>query len=78
MASDEQPSPWKGAGEVAQIGLTLVVATVIGLGVGYYLDLWLGTRPWLLLVGLVFGIAAGFLNIFRAARALERDQNRRD
>ncbi len=58
--------------------MTLVVATVIGLGVGYYLDLWLGTRPWLLLVGLAFGIAAGFLNIFRAARALERDQNRRD
>jgi ATP synthase protein I len=71
----EPSSPWKGVGEVAQIGMTLVVATMLGLGGGYLLDRWLGTRPWLSLVGLVFGIAAGFVNIFRTAKAIERDQN---
>ena len=71
----EQPSPWKGVGEVAQIGMTLVVATMLGLGGGYLLDRWLATRPWLSLIGLVFGIAAGFVNIFRTAKAIERDQN---
>ena len=70
-----EQSPWKGVGEVAQIGMTLVVATMLGLGGGYLLDRWLGTRPWLSLVGLVFGIAAGFVNIFRTAKALERDQH---
>jgi len=63
--------------EVAQVGLTLVVATVIGLGVGYYLDRWLGTKPWLTLVGLGFGIAAGFLNLFRAVKKLDQNGNDR-
>lgn len=60
---------------IAQVGLTLVVATVIGLGAGYYLDRWLGTKPWLTLVGLGFGIAAGFLNLFRAVKKLQDDGN---
>ena len=75
MAPDEPPSPWKGAADVAQIGMTLVVATVIGLGAGYYADRWLGTAPWLMLVGLGLGIAAGFVNIFRAVQRLGQDRN---
>jgi ATP synthase protein I len=76
MASGERP-PWTEMADVAQVGLTLVVATVIGLGAGYYLDQWLGTKPWLTLVGLGFGIAAGFLNLFRAVKKLQQDGNDR-
>ena len=50
----------------------MVAATVIGLGAGYYGDRWLGTSPWLTLVGLLFGIAAGFVNLFRSVKAAER------
>ena len=57
---------------VASIGMTMVAATVIGLGAGYYGDRWLGTSPWLTLVGLLFGIAAGFVNLFRSVKAAER------
>jgi len=46
---------------------------VIGLVGGYYVDRWLGTTPWLLLVGLVLGIAAGFVNLFRSVSRAERD-----
>ena len=49
------------------MGLTLVISTVLGLWGGYALDRWLGTAPWLLLVGLLLGIASGFVNLFRAA-----------
>jgi ATP synthase protein I len=73
MASGDRRPPWTDFAEVAQVGLTLVVATVIGLGAGYYLDGWLGTKPWLMLVGLGFGIAAGFVNLFRAVKKLEKD-----
>jgi ATP synthase protein I len=75
MASGERP-PWTEMAEIAQVGLTLVVATVIGLGAGYYLDRWLGTKPWLTLVGLGFGIAAGFVNLFRAVKKLQQGNDR--
>jgi ATP synthase protein I len=76
MASGERP-PWTEMADVAQVGLTLVVATVIGLGAGYLLDRWLGTKPWITLVGLGFGIAAGFLNLFRAVKKLQQNGNDR-
>jgi ATP synthase protein I len=52
----------------ASVGITLVMATVIGLAGGYYADRWLGTAPWLTMIGLGIGIVAGFVNLFRAAR----------
>ena len=71
MAPGGDPG-WRSLGEVASIGMTMVAATMIGLGAGYYADRWLGTSPWLMLVGLLFGIAAGFVNLFRSAKAAER------
>lgn len=45
----------------------LVVAPLIGFGMGYGLDAWLGTTPWFKAVFFVFGVIAGFLNVLRAA-----------
>ncbi|OGW60763.1 MAG: hypothetical protein A2638_04675 [Nitrospirae bacterium RIFCSPHIGHO2_01_FULL_66_17] len=55
----------KGLALASRVGLELVAATVIGAGLGYALDRWLGTRPWLLVVGVVLGAAAGFFGIYR-------------
>ena len=73
MAPPGEPNAWKALGELSTIGMTLVIATVLGLAGGYYLDRWLGTSPWLTLIGLLFGIAAGFVNLFRAVKRAERD-----
>jgi ATP synthase protein I len=51
-------------GELGSLGITLVVATVVGFAGGY----WLGTAPCLAIIGLGFGIAAGFVNLFRAVK----------
>ena len=59
-------------GALSGVGLTLVISTVLGLGGGIALDRWLGTAPWLMLVGLLLGIASGFVNLFRAAGLLGR------
>ena len=72
MAQPREPSAWKGLGELSSIGMTLVLATVIGMAAGYYADRWLGTSPWLLLLGLAFGIAAGFVSMYRSVKAAER------
>ena len=73
MTPGEDQSAWKALGELSTVGMTLVLATVIGLAGGYYLDKWLGTSPWLTLIGLGFGIAAGFVNLFRTVNRAERD-----
>ncbi|MBI2467428.1 MAG: AtpZ/AtpI family protein [Candidatus Rokubacteria bacterium] len=65
-------------GVLSGVGLTLVICTVLGLGGGYYLDRWLGTSPWLTLVGLLLGIAAGFVNLFRAVGAFDGEQDRQE
>jgi ATP synthase protein I len=56
------------AAQFASLGLEMGVAVAIGAGIGYLLDRWLGTKPWLLLVFLLFGIAAGFKGVIDAAR----------
>jgi len=72
MAPDEEQSSWKALAELSTVGITLVLSTVIGLFGGYYADRWLGTSPWLLLIGLLLGIAAGFVSLFRSVKAAER------
>ena len=53
----------------------MVAATFIGLYIGIYLDKWLETAPWMTMILLGIGIAAGFRNIFiltrRGMRELE-------
>jgi ATP synthase protein I len=70
---------WRNAAMLSSIGLTLVLATVIGFGIGYLLDGWLGTRPWLMMLFTILGIVAGFVEMIRAVvRAGEDEQRHRD
>ena len=62
---DNEPSVLRQLARLSTIGVALVAATAIGLAIGYGLDRWLGTSPWLTLIFTLFGIAAGFLNLFR-------------
>ncbi|MBI4593914.1 MAG: AtpZ/AtpI family protein [Candidatus Rokubacteria bacterium] len=72
MAPAPEPA-WKSVGELLSIGMAMVLATVIGLAAGYYADRWLGTSPWLTLIGLGVGIAAGFVTLFRTVKDVERN-----
>lgn len=48
----------------------LVAGVVVGAFIGWLLDRWLGTAPWLLIVFFALGTAAGFMNVFRTAREM--------
>jgi ATP synthase protein I len=54
--------PW---GIGFRAGVEVFSALVAGIGVGWLLDRWLGTWPWLFLLFFVFGGAAGVLNVYR-------------
>ena len=49
-------------------GMVLVFATVIGTYIGFKLDQWLNTAPWFTVVFFVFGLIAGFKNLYTYAR----------
>jgi ATP synthase protein I len=54
------------------VGLNLVSATFVGLFIGWWLDKWLDTKPWLLLTFLILGIAAGFKNVMVEVRKIQK------
>jgi len=57
--------------EQSKLALALTVGTVLtsnivgGLLLGYFLDRWLMTSPWLLLVGLLLGTCSAFFWLYR-------------
>lgn len=59
-------------GQASAVGLTFVVAIVLGLSAGWWLDKKLGSAPWLLLAGLLLGVAAGFKNLFTISARMDR------
>ncbi|MDR2456541.1 MAG: AtpZ/AtpI family protein [Deltaproteobacteria bacterium] len=56
------------------MGLSVVIAILLGLFAGVYLDKWLKTAPWLTIAGLVVGTAAGFRNIFILSARIDKAQ----
>lgn len=58
----------KALGMLASMGIAMVVSTFIGLFIGIYLDKYFSTKPWFTIIFLLFGIAAGFRNIYLQAK----------
>lgn len=48
-----------------RVSTELLSGVVVGAAIGYLLDGYWGTRPWLLIIFLFLGGAAGFLNVYR-------------
>ena len=63
----EEASKKSGLGTAYKIGSELVAAMIVGVAIGYGLDHLFGTSPAMLIVFILFGFAAGILNVFRAA-----------
>jgi ATP synthase protein I len=56
----------------AGVGLELAASILLGLVVGQWIDKRLGTAPWLLILGVFTGAAAGFYNMYRILTTAER------
>jgi len=60
-------------GQAMKIAIELVVGIAVGGFIGKVLDNQFGTAPWLMIVFLMLGFAAGLLNIVRTARRLQAE-----
>lgn len=67
--NDEQEGRRKGA-LVYAAGLGIFFAVLVCLGLGWLLDRWLGTAPWLLVTGLLLGSVVGLYEFIRVTSKL--------
>jgi F0F1-type ATP synthase assembly protein I len=56
------------------IGIFFGVAVAIGVFVGRWADHRLNTGPWLSIVGLMFGVASGFTELYRVSKRALKDE----
>jgi F0F1-type ATP synthase assembly protein I len=69
MSPDKRPlsDTVRQLGALSTVGISFVLAIVIGAWFGTVLDNWLGTSPWLFFLFFFFGLAAGIINVYRTA-----------
>tara|TARA_B110000967_G_scaffold197043_1_gene228325 strand:- start:307 stop:591 length:285 start_codon:yes stop_codon:yes gene_type:complete len=60
-------------GTAFKLGTELVAAVLVGTIIGFILDSWFDTKPWLIIIFFFIGSAAGMLNVIRAAKKLQEE-----
>lgn len=68
----------RGYGIAVRLAIELASTLAVGVFIGWLLDEWLGTRPWLLVVFFFLGAAAGALNVYRVTQSMMRDADKDD
>jgi ATP synthase protein I len=63
--TDADRNKWQAIGFAMRVGSELIAALITGLGIGWLLDRWLDTTPWLMALFLFVGGAAGVMNVYR-------------
>ena len=70
-SEDDQQETNRKSGLAYAAAFSLFTAVVAGLIAGWLMDRWLGTRPWLLVAGIVLGAVAGFYQFIRISSKLD-------
>ena len=59
-------------GEAFKLSTELVGAVGVGTIIGFILDNWFGTKPWLILIFFFVGVIAGITNVIRSAKNMQK------
>ena len=60
-------------GSAFKLGTELVAAVAVGTIIGFILDSWFDTKPWLIIVFFFLGAAAGMLNVIKTAKQMQKE-----
>ena len=58
-------------GQAFKLSTELVAAVLVGTIIGFILDNWFDTKPWLIIIFFFVGVVAGILNVIRSAKRLQ-------
>ena len=61
-----------GMGTAFKMSTELVSAVAVGTIIGFILDNWFGTKPWLILIFFFVGVAAGIMNVVKTAKKMQK------
>ena len=59
-------------GSAFKLGTELVAAVAVGTIIGFILDSWFDTKPILIIIFFLIGVAAGITNVFRSAKNMQK------
>ena len=68
---DSKQSSSSNIGVAFKLSTEMVAAVVVGVIIGFILDNWFGTKPWLILIFFFVGVIAGILNVVRSAKNMQ-------
>ena len=60
-------------GNAFKLGTELVAAVAVGTIIGFILDSWFDTKPWLIIIFFFLGTAAGILNVIKTANQMQKE-----
>ena len=59
-------------GTAFKMSTELVAAVAVGTIIGFILDNWFGTKPWLILIFFFVGVIAGIMNVVKSAKKMQK------
>ena len=59
-------------GAAFKMSTELVSAVAVGTIIGFILDNWFGTKPWLILIFFFVGVIAGIMNVIKSAKKMQK------
>ena len=75
MAPDERGPSRSQTAQLVNLGTLLFACVAVGLAAGYFADRFIGTSPWLLLIGLALGIVAAGVNFYKTIKTLNESNH---
>lgn len=74
---EEKRKLYRQVARYSAIGLEMGFSVAIGAAIGYLLDKYFGTSPWLTLIFLILGVVAGFRSLFSLMKEIDKTERKK-
>ena len=72
IAPEKELPPQSNLGQAFKMSTELVSAVLVGTIIGFILDTWFDTKPWLIITFFFVGVVAGITNVIRSAKKIQK------
>ena len=72
IAYDNEPPAQSNLGQAFKMSTELVSAVLVGTIIGFILDTWFDTKPWLIIIFFFVGVVAGITNVIKSAKKIQK------